>query len=85
MAIGGYRVGAGRRSRWSRPTKMIRLPAEFEPELVQLAHQLDEGQQAFTRSDLDGAIESVLLSMPPLRRREANRLFKKLRCQLLKP
>jgi hypothetical protein len=43
---GGYRPGAGRKSQWNRPTKMIRVPVEFEAELLAIAHRLDDGLDA---------------------------------------
>lgn len=80
---GGFRVGAGRKSTWQRPTKMMRLPAEFEDQLVEFARKLDTGEvESISFNDFQLAVVAVLVSMPPLRRREASRLFKKLRRQL---
>ena len=78
--IGGYRVGAGRKSNWTRPTKMIRLPAEFESELVELAHKLDESgtQPIYTLQQINDAIVATLLTVRPLDRKVAASYMKKL-------
>ena len=42
---GGKRPGAGRKSKWRSPTKMVRLPEKFEAQLVAYAKLLDSGVQ----------------------------------------
>jgi len=80
---GGYRVGAGRKSQWNRPTKMIRVPIEFEGELLEIAHRLDDGHtNPVFMEHVDAAIASVVMSMQPRDRRGAIALFKKLRLRL---
>lgn len=85
---GGYRVGAGRKSQWNSPTKMMRLPAAFEVELTAIAHRLDDGLDAgldevdateklFTIDELTLAIAAVLVRVPPLNRAAAGKLLKK--------
>lgn len=85
---GGYRPGAGRKSQWSRPTKMIRLPAEFEAELLAIAHRMDENQLSeseskFSLEQIETAIAGVVMSIPPPDRRQAKKLFKKLMGRLM--
>ncbi|HEY9631021.1 MAG TPA: hypothetical protein V6C84_27335 [Coleofasciculaceae cyanobacterium] len=82
---GGYRPGAGRKSQWNRPTKMIRVPAEFEAELLAIAHKLDDGHtivDALTTDQMEAAIAATVMSIPPRDRRAAIALFKKLRLRL---
>lgn len=84
--VGGYRPGAGRKSRWNGETKMIRLPAKYEAEIVEFAKLLDSTEpgevsiaaSSVSRSRLDEEITAVLFSIPPSQRRSANQLFKKL-------
>jgi hypothetical protein len=88
---GGYRVGAGRKSQWRSPTKMMRLPAQLESELVTIAHKLDTGEPldsmgfTFTLDELNSAMVAVLMSIPPRDRKDANRLYKKLLRRLREP
>jgi hypothetical protein len=79
--IGGYRVGAGRKSSWTRPTKMMRLPAEFEAELTAIAHKLDQSeasQPVYTLQEINDAIVAVLLKIRPLDRKLASPYYKRL-------
>lgn len=77
MATGGKREGAGRKSAWNNPTKMIRLPAKYETEIVEYAKRLDSDSES-TGVDLQSHINAVLLTIPPRQRRDAAKLFKKL-------
>jgi len=80
---GGYRAGAGRKSQWNRPTKMIRVPIEFEAELLEIAHRLDDGYTSpVFMKDVDAAIAAVVMEVAPPKRRAAIALFKKLRLRL---
>ncbi|WNZ22729.1 hypothetical protein HJG54_07570 [Leptolyngbya sp. NK1-12] len=81
--MGGFRVGAGRKSQWRRPTNHLRLPAEFEVELVEAARKLDgSGSRLVSLDDVELAMKRVLMAMPPPRRKAANRLFRTLLRQL---
>jgi|GEM_PF-2657896 hypothetical protein len=76
MPIGGVRPGAGRKSQWQGKTKMMRLPAEHEQQLISYAHRLEAGEsEMISRDDLTVAIASVLLTIPPHDRRKVKRLF----------
>lgn len=71
----------GRPSSWRSPTKMMRLPARYERQIVEFAHRLDsESEEA--GGELRRAIDTVLLSLRPGDRREAKALFKKLLVRL---
>jgi hypothetical protein len=83
MAIGGKRVGAGRKSQWHSPTKMMRLPAKYEQQIADYAKALDSESNSGSslndfESKLQQRISSVLLTLPPSQRREAAKLYKKL-------
>ncbi|MBD2462277.1 hypothetical protein H6G89_14610 [Oscillatoria sp. FACHB-1407] len=85
MAIGGKRPGAGRKSAWRSPTKMMRLPARFETQIVDFAKALDSDSESLTRlteQEIKDAIAAVVVSVRPGDRRAANLLFKKLLAKL---
>lgn len=88
MAIGGKREGAGRKSQWRSPTKMMRLPALFEREIVEFAKHLDSDAESrasnrlVSEQEIKGAIAAVVMSVRPGDRRAANALFKKLLAKL---
>jgi hypothetical protein len=81
MAIGGYREGAGRKSQWRSPTKMMRLPARYEAQIIAYAKLLDSESKSGA-SCFQAHVESVLLSIPPNQRRSAKRLLNKLVAQI---
>lgn len=92
--VGGYRVGAGRKSQWRSPTKMMRLPAVYESEIVAIARRMDAGEaiddapqlgQTFTQTELDEAIAWVLVRVPPSNRAATAKLFKKLAARIGEP
>jgi len=91
MAIGGKRTGAGRKPTWHSQTKMMRLPAVYESEIVAVARRMDAGEvieespplgQTFTQSELDEAIAWVLVRTPPSNRAATAKLFKKLAARI---
>ena len=41
---GGARPGAGRKGKWRSPTKLMRLPEQFEQEIMAYAELLDAGK-----------------------------------------
>jgi hypothetical protein len=79
---GGYRIGAGRKSQWRSPTKMMRLPAQYEQQIIEYARLLDSESESTELLDfetqLQERIDRVLLSIKPSERRAATKLFKKL-------
>jgi hypothetical protein len=87
---GGYRIGAGRKSQWRSPTKMMRLPAQYEQQILEYARLLDsdlesnellhnsESESNRFDEELQQRIDRVLLSIKPSERRAASKLFKKL-------
>jgi hypothetical protein len=86
MAIGGKREGAGRKSQWRSPTKMMRLPGCYENEILEFAKSLDSesesgastvAMQSYTEMEIAEAIASTLMSLRPGDRAAANRLFRK--------
>lgn len=49
---GGYRTGAGRKSKWkSGKTKAIRLPEALISQIMKLAHAVDKGEKVTIKSD----------------------------------
>jgi hypothetical protein len=78
--MGGYRVGAGRKSQWRSPTKMIRLPAQYEAQILEYARLLDSESESPIDFDaeLKRRIDQVLMTIKPSDRAAAKRLFKKL-------
>lgn len=76
----------GRKSPWHSPTKMIRLPAAYEAEIIAFAHKLDGSSAAEDIQDVEQSFEAkfnnhvnrVLMSLRPGDRRFAKRIFKKL-------
>lgn len=84
MVAGGKREGAGRKSSWNGPTKMIRLPAKYEAEIIEYAKRLDSDSKS-PEVDLQSHINAVLLTIPPRQRAEAAKLFKKLTDRLNQP
>ncbi len=65
---------------------MIRVPAEFEDQLLAIAHRLDDGysdsESNLSLDELEKAIAAVVMSIRPGDRRAANLLFKKLLARL---
>jgi hypothetical protein len=63
---------------------MMRLPAEYEHQIVEYAKQLDsEAESAeLNLAALQGHVEAVLLSLRPGDRRAAAKLFNKLLARL---
>jgi hypothetical protein len=97
MAIGGKREGAGRKSAWRSPTKMMRLPQPHEQQILDYARLLDSDSESnggagaeandsesksFTELEIAEAIAAVVMSVRPGDRRAANALFKKLLAKL---
>jgi hypothetical protein len=88
--IGGKREGAGRKSAWRSPTKMIRLPAQYENKITEYARLLDSDSDSgaatdgkfYSEAELNEAITAVVLTLKPGDRRAANSLFKKFRLRL---
>jgi hypothetical protein len=72
----------GRKSEWSRPTKMMRLPIDFEARIREFARRLDTGEEivseTISKFDLQQAMNQLAMTVPPGDRRAALRLFKKL-------
>ena len=45
---GGFRSEAGRKSGWNHsPTKLVRLPVDLIPKILQLAHLIDDDPRSF--------------------------------------
>lgn len=86
MAVGGYREGSGRKSKWNHPTERMRLPAKFRAEIEEFAAMLDSGKESDSVpfSEIDQAIAEVLQTsrLSKSDRIRAGRLFDKLRQQL---
>ncbi len=89
MAIGGKRPGAGRKSSWRSPTKMMRLPARYESAIIDYAKHLDsasESNEFESKSNelatLRSHVDAILLSLRPGDRASAKRLFNKLLARL---
>lgn len=73
----------GRKSLWNHPTKLIRLPATFEAEILEYAHRLDSAKPVDFATEsikdlLQPQINAIVMGLKPGERRSALRLFKKL-------
>ena len=89
--MGGARPGAGRKSKWRSPTKMVRLPEQYEAQILEYAKLLDEGVEhtLTVHSETDEedpdpeskSIEAIatefLLTLTPKARKESKKLLDK--------
>jgi hypothetical protein len=78
MAIGGAREGAGRKSQWRSPTKMIRIPEKYEAQIIDYAKRLDSESEFTFEQELQRRVDLILMRIQPSQRREAAKLYKKL-------
>lgn len=70
---------------WQTPTKMIRLPEAFEPQLKAIAHQLETGDRLISAAKLEDTTRELLQAMRPQERRAAARAYQRLLSRLLEP
>lgn len=54
--MGGARPGAGRKSKWRSPSKMVRIPKKYEAEILEYAKLLDTDAE-FTLTVHDDQVE----------------------------
>lgn len=85
MGIGGKRVGAGRKSDWRSPTKMMRLPAAYQEQITEYAKLLDSEAQSETitlHDQVEAQVNQLLVTLKLSDRAAAKKLFKKLLIRL---
>ncbi|MBD1918877.1 MULTISPECIES: hypothetical protein [Cyanophyceae] len=67
---------------WQTPTKMIRLPEAFEPQLKEAGHALEAGDRLIPASKLEDATRTILQTMRPQDRRIVARAYRTLLASL---